>query len=216
MTRGCDLILIPTEMERSLCQPQLSRLTRRGVARVELCGLGLVHSAAFSAAWIAQLRPHQVWLLGIAGSYHDQLPLGTACEFTEVACYGIGVGGGADWVSAERLGWLELFSGPTCPGDVIDLTGDCADSQRQLLTVCAASANSQEVQLKRQYFPAAQAEDMESYSVAAVCQQFKVPLRVIRGLSNRAGDRAFDTWQSRSAMMAAVQLAESSGCGSLR
>jgi futalosine hydrolase len=75
-----------------------------------------------------------------------------------------------------------------------------------LLTVCAASADSDEVLQKRQHFPQADAEDMETYSVAAVCRQCNVPLRVIRGISNQAGDRNLARWQVADAMKATVKL----------
>ena len=46
---------------------------------------------------------------------------------------------------------------------------------------------------------------MESFSVAAACNQLGVPLRVIRGISNWAGDREQARWQTKRAMLAAIE-----------
>jgi futalosine hydrolase len=94
-------------------------------------------------------------------------------------------------------------------GEVIKLDSPSAGGQgraRLLLTASAASADSQDVHRRCQKFPAALVEDMEGYAVATACQLAQVPLRIIRGISNYAGDRQHQHWQTQAAMRAAVEL----------
>ncbi len=201
-----ELILIPTGAEYRHVAIELKQLSEILPVRVELCGWGPVHSACWTQKHVQRHQPQQVWLLGIAGYYNTNLSLGLAYEFTEAALHGVGVGSGSRWMSPERLKWDQNFDGPDCPGSIIRFHEIILQSQKQLLTVCAASADSDEVQQKRQHFPQADAEDMESYCVAAVCRQCNVPLRVIRGISNQAGDRNMARWQVADAMKATVKL----------
>jgi len=43
---------------------------------------------------------------------------------------------------------------------------------------------------------------MEGFSVAAACRFAGIPLRIVRGISNQAGDRNKENWRVRDAMHA--------------
>lgn len=210
------LILVPTEMERRTLAPVLAPATVRG-CRVELCGFGPVAAAARTAHLLAEHAPDRVLLVGIAGSLDDRLSIGSAHRFDRVACYGIGAGSGGDFVPAGALGW------PQWPGDAdaasdqtscqIDDVISCAAVDRAgggradlLVTVCAAAANAEDVRLRRQVFPDAVAEDMEGFAVAFACRLKGVPVEIVRGISNRAGDRDKARWQVAAAVEAAGRL----------
>jgi futalosine hydrolase len=75
-----------------------------------------------------------------------------------------------------------------------------------LLTVCAASANAVDVADRLRRFPLAVAEDMEAFSVAVACRMAQIPLAVIRGISNMAGDRDKANWNVAAALEAAANL----------
>lgn len=55
--------------------------------------------------------------------------------------------------------------------------------------------------------PAAAAEDMEGFAVAMACRLRGVPLDIVRGISNAAGDRDRSHWQVSAALEAAGRLA---------
>lgn len=174
----------------------------------------MLESAVQSSRWIHQLRPSRVWLVGIAGTYSDQLQVGQAYEFTHCACYGIGVGSGAAFLTIEELGWPRTLQ--IDQSDQIDLrdlnkNSDPAyiqspDSNRLLISSTAASASLAEAQQKLAKFPNALAEDMEAFAVASACKTGKVALRIIRGISNHAGDRDHQKWKTSQAMLSAVKL----------
>jgi len=56
-------------------------------------------------------------------------------------------------------------------------------------------------------FPDAKAEDMEAFGVAMACHLNQVPLTVIRGMSNAAGERDKQQWQLDEALASALALA---------
>lgn len=201
------LILIPTEFERQKLLPLLSPVF--GQVRTEICGFGVVHSGIQTARLLERHKPDQVLLLGIAGTYGKSLRVGTAQEFSQVACYGIGAGSGSEFQTAEQLGWQHWQQLPAVSGETVSF-GDRIElqpgSDSLLLTCCAASAGPIDVQQRLVRFPQAEAEDMEAYAVAAACRLACVRLRVVRGISNVAGDRDKSRWQTDTALRAVADL----------
>ncbi len=215
------LILVPTEMERRRLDPILAPAMVRDF-RVELCGFGPVAAAARTAQLLAEHAPERVLLVGIAGSLDDRLAVGSAYAFERVACYGVGAGNAGEFVSAGVMGWHQWpgDADGTSPhggdpigdeiGDLMSLTAGGCDGGGQaglLLTVCAAAASAEDVRLRKQSFPAAVAEDMEGFAVAFACRLRGVPVGIIRGISNMAGDRDTSRWQVATSLEAAGRLA---------
>ncbi len=213
------LILIPTALECEVLAPLLEpHLTAND--HVELCGFGLVAAAARTSQLIEQQRPDRLILSGIAGTYADRLPVGSAALFDQVACFGIGAGSGAEHQTLGDMGWYHVGGRQTDVGlaegvvaDVIRTGGTALLSDEsdivdvcQLLSVAAAADGEDDVAVRRARFPDADAEDMESFGVALACQLAQVPLLIVRGISNRAGDRELSGWQVRPALKAAAGL----------
>jgi futalosine hydrolase len=163
-----------------------------------------------------------VLLVGIAGRLDDRLAVGSAYGFERVACYGIGAGSGSEFVPAAAIGWHHWpgDTDGTSPhggdqigdeiGGLMSVTADGDDGGGRaglLLTVCAAAASDEDVRLRRQSFPAAVAEEMEGFAVAFACRLRGVPVGIIRGISNTAGDRDTSRWQVTAALEAAGRLA---------
>jgi len=207
------LVIVPTEPERRSLAPALAAGLGSAV-RIELCGFGPVAAAARTAALIAAHAPARVLLVGIAGRLDARLEIGAAYRFDRVACYGVGVGAGDVFVPAEALGWSQWPGDPPDPaaavGDVIALAEDVdgrVPARGLLLTACAASATAADVARRTSLFPAAVAEDMEGFAVALACRLAGVPLTIIRGISNTAGDREHARWRMPEALAAAAALA---------
>jgi len=207
------LVLVPTDLERRLLAPTLAGGLGAG-DRLELCGFGVVAAAARTAALVADQAFDRVLLVGIAGRYDDTLEIGSAYRFDRVACHGVGAGTGDAFLPAALLGWPQWPGDPAdadaAIGDVIDLprgadatmaTGDL------LLTACAASATADDVAVRKTIFPAATTEDMEGFGVAVACRLRGVPLAIVRGIANDAGDRDHARWHVPAALAAAADLA---------
>jgi futalosine hydrolase len=210
------LLLVPTAVELQCLPSQFLSFVERSGGAIELCGFGPVVAAARAASLIASHQPRHVVLCGIAGAMGPQLTVATAYNFGSVACYGIGVGSADAHQSASSVGWRQWPGDTSGLGlgvpiaDLIELTNGQNDmeGQKMLLTACAASQNESDVAMKLAAWPLALAEDMEGFAVAAACQLAGVPLRIVRGISNRAGDREHRNWRVEEAMIAASKLVE--------
>lgn len=197
------LLLVPTQFEWDCFSKKfLDRIKQANIA-IERCGFGPVVSAIRTTQWIAHYSPDQVILAGIAGALNPRLQVGSAVEFNEVVCYGIGTGSGDSFLSASEMGWKQWPDAPEI-SDVIplDSSSDCEAKSLALLTCCAASATPQDVQMRVNKYANAIAEDMEGFSVAAACRFAGVQLRIVRGISNLAGERDKTKWRVHEAMAA--------------
>ena len=208
------LILVPTELERGIIEPMVAAGCGSSVS-VELCGFGPVVAAARTARLIAEHRPAAVLLVGIAGRFAGRLAIGQAYAFERVACHGVGAGSALEVAPAEAMGW------PQWPGDEVDPTTRIGDllscTSRQLpitaaaragllLSACSASAGDGDVRSRLRLHPEAAAEDMEGFAVAVACSLGGVPLDIVRGISNTAGDRDTAGWKTDTACRAAAEL----------
>ncbi len=196
------LILVPTVLELKAIHALPGDL-RQVVSGAHLCGFGPIEAAARTAQLLAVHRPSQVLLLGIAGSLAGRLTPGSAAVFSEVICFGIGAGTGSQFISADEMGWsqspIALHTGQTkAETDVL---------ASALLTSCAASGTDHDARDRAERFPQAAAEDMEGYGVALSCQMAGIPLTVIRGISNEAGNRNLSQWRISDALRSALELA---------
>ena len=207
------LVLVPTELERGFIATAVAAACGPAI-RVELCGFGPVVAAARTAGLIAQYRPTRVLLVGIAGRYDDELAVGRAYAFERVACHGVGAGSGGAFVPAARMGWEQwpgdASTGTEAIGDTLPCaSGDLPVGARGglLLSVCAASAGDDDVRSRLALHPGAAAEEMEGFAVAAACRLAGVPLDIVRGISNTAGDRDVSNWKIENACRAAAELA---------
>ena len=204
------LVLIPTELERA-AMPLFSANTvgTTGNAIVELCGFGPIAAAANTARLLQVHRPTKVLLLGIAGAFEVQNSIGQALCFSDVASYGVGTGTGEAHIPGHKLGFKQVLGGRVSLKDqaaeILPLVSE-STGRRLLVTACSASANEAERNERLKMFPDAVAEDMEGFGVALACHQNGTPLSIVRGISNRVGDRNRDNWRIDAALHSASEL----------
>ncbi|MBL6722124.1 MAG: futalosine hydrolase [Planctomycetes bacterium] len=199
------LILVPTAGERA----RLEALGGLGGLPIALCGFGPVAAAARSAQLLGAQPTDRVLLLGIAGtSAPDVLPIGGAAAFAAVALDGLGAGEGPGRLSATDLGFpqWEDAQGPVQGHLSLEQPLGPPHEQALLLTVCAASADAEQAAERTGRFGAL-AEDMEAFGVALGCRLQGASLAVVRGASNRTGDRETRGWRIDDALAAARRTA---------
>jgi len=198
------LVLVPTELEeRALLELGGLPEALGGLARI---GFGPVAAAARTAQLLGERRPARVLLLGLAGTFRAaEVPPGGALAFARVRLEGVGVGAGALARTASAIGFAQWQDERGPVAEVLPLwAGDTGE----LLSVCSASASPAEARARAERHPEALAEDMEGFGVALACHLFGVPLAIVRGLSNRVGERDPARWDVRGALAAARALAQ--------
>jgi futalosine hydrolase len=192
------LLCIPTELEAGYLRdadPKLLEESRW--AGVAVIGFGPVAAAASTALLIAAQEPEHILLVGIAGTYLGEEAVGTAASFGSVSLDGVGAGEGGAFLSPARMGFPQWSPEEGAP--VFDHLA-LADDGAELVSVCAAADGPAMLAHRRARFPEAVAEDMESFGVALAAHMAGVPITVLRGLSNQAGNRDPKTWAIEAAL----------------
>ncbi|QDU68397.1 futalosine hydrolase [Engelhardtia mirabilis] len=210
------LLLFPTELEqrRFLDAGGLPV----GLALQALCGFGPVAAAARTAELCARVAPRRVLLIGIAGAYDvERDPVGCARVFEGTALDGVGAGEGAGFRGPTALGFPQWPSRPGVDGAAIEdrlplwrpqqSTNDRYRGGGTLLTTCAAADGPEMAARRRERFADAGAEDMEGFAVAFACTLARVPVAVVRGISNLVGDRDGTRWRIPQALASAREAA---------
>lgn len=220
MTRR--LLLIPTEYEYQQIAAEWASW-RNTSFELAICGFGPVASAARCASLLSQGDYSQVLLIGLAGRLNPLLTIGEAYQFSSVICHGIGAGEGPEHRSAQSLGWNHWSGSPSVgvPGPDVSITDrlvleyhqnsmqrspQLGETEITLLSVCSASGSRAEAAERIDRYPNVSGEDMETFSVAVACHMLGIPLTVLRGISNEAGDRDHSRWKTKLAMNSALQL----------
>lgn len=203
------LLLIPTRIERAgLSLPEM------GGVQLRLCGMGIMAAAVAATRWLAELRPTDCVLAGLAGTRDaGRAPLGSLVVGTAVRNEAVGAGHAAAFSPLHRMAprgedvapdplplvipprWMEIA--PQLPlqgAQGIDVVAG------ELGTVATASASVSEADAWLSRDPGVLAEEMEGYAVALACRAAEVPMSIVRGVSNRAGVRDKDDWDVSGAL----------------
>lgn len=184
------LVLVPTEGEAEV----LSDLD----LRVEICGTGLAQSGVSATRMIGELRPEEVVLFGIAGTYDPEIAqIGSAAFGSSVTCFGIGVGCCSNYISGTELDWYGENELP-----LIDPSSEGVP----ILSTASASFSVDDARARAEHHPGVVAEEMEGFAVALACKEFDLPLTIVRGISNLAGDRDKSGWKIVDALHSARDL----------
>lgn len=195
------LLCVPTAYERAVLErvdPDLVA-PRPGVTTA-LVGFGPVAAAARAASLIARERPERLLLVGIAGAHAGGPEVGEAIEAGEVVLDGVGAGEGPARLLPSDLGFPQWEDEHGRVDERLELDGEGP----LLVTACSAAADAEVALERAARFPGAAAEDMEAFGVALAARLAGVPLRVVRGISNRVGDRDRSRWRVEEALAAAA------------
>ncbi len=202
--------------------------------RVALCGFGLAAAGAGAAHVLGKVERRElcaqqgasggapgqpatrapVVLVGIGGTYDpERAPVGSAVLGTFARCDGIGAGTGKHFISAEAMGWRQGLEraglppvGDLAPLFVPDVGADVV--RGGVLSVAATSASRAEAAARRARYPDVLVEEMEAFAVALAARLAGVPLIVVRGISDLAGDRDRSRWRIPESIAAARALLE--------
>jgi futalosine hydrolase len=189
-----SLLLVPTAWELG----QLPSARGEGV-EVAVCGVGLLAAGLLTARRLSQGDVQRCLLVGIAGTRDPgRAPIGTLVEGTSVRNEAIGAGAGADFLALGAMG----LPGEDLPPDEMPLAPAHAPGAQPgvIGTVAAASGSPQQAAAWQRRDPDVLVEEMEGYGVALACARARVPLGVLRAVSNVAGCRDRAEWESKAAL----------------
>lgn len=207
------LVLVPTEREMKLlplaelrgCMRRDEQGGDRSADRpvlVSRCGFGSVAAAARTMELVRGFQPDAVLLAGIAGTYGIPKIEEAGC-FRRVALADLGANGPAGVILPSRLN-LPQWSGDDIDSPIFETLPLCqADEMTcwdQLVTVNVAAGSERDAGIRRGQFPGADAEDMEGFGVALACAMTHTPVTIVRGISNRVGDRTVAQWRIEEAL----------------
>ncbi len=205
------LVMIPTPREAELllgataiglAGPRLATIAGRSV-RVALTGIGLAAAGATSGRWLAKLAPDAALLVGIAGTLDGEaFPIGTALEANGVSCDGIGAGEGERFVTLAEPPLPSALVGEAALTPIALAPRLSGVASGEVMSVAAASTSRSMAEARHQRHPRALAEEMEGYAVALAARVAGVPLTILRGASNEAGDRDHASWRIAEALAA--------------
>jgi adenosylhomocysteine nucleosidase len=142
-------------------------------------GVGKVQAAAALAGRLADggARPDLVVNLGTAGGLHGQ-PTGTIVEVASVVQHDF-----------DHVG-VSAFVGRPLPGGPITLPGPDGATGR-LVTGDRLITDAGERTLLAEH---ADVVDMEGYAVAAVCERLRIPVWLVKAVSDGADDTTVTGW----------------------
>ncbi|MEE9394073.1 MAG: futalosine hydrolase [Planctomycetota bacterium] len=199
------ILLVPTRLEAHLL---FGREPKDGEALKELPGAPIFALTGFGLAAAGvktanALHRHpgitRAFLLGIAGSYElGRANIGELVAAESVVVDGIGTGEGASFESADALGFRQLED--LAPGPLALARPKTVKTQGRLLSVAAAAGSCDEAAQRQLRYPSALFEDMEGWAVALGCREGKVPLAIVRAISNAVGDRNAGAWKIEEAL----------------
>ncbi len=172
-----------------------------GSPTLGVCGFGLPMAAALTAHFLQQEPDGHVILLGIAGSYDaTQAKIASVYTASWVDIYGLGAGSGRLHQCSDELGF-PLQSSLGLAARKLPLQPSRNLKQVGIISVTAASANSEEAEQNRSLAEDALLEDMETYGVALSCHLANRQLTVLRAVSNVAGQRDTKSWKFKEAFL---------------
>ena len=170
-------------------------------------GVGSIAASFAITELISTQSPELIIQIGIAGSFSDNLTLGSAVVVGREVIADLGVIEADGYKDIFELGLAEYNSFPYVNGSLVnihdDLLGMTKLHKATGLTVNEISTDEANIQLfKNKYL--AEIESMEGSALHYCCIMKKTPFIQIRGISNIVGERDKSRWKINEAIRAAT------------
>ena len=196
-------------LTEALGPAQAGTLTRRvGDHDVDLLvtGVGMVATAARTAAALAHARFDAALNLGVCGSFHRARPLGTVVHVTADGLPEFGVEDGDRFVSAAAIGLVDPNEAPFASGLIVNHAPPLWPALAGLPSVTGATVNtvhghepSIAALLERCN---ADVESMEGAAFLYACLTAGIPCAQVRAISNYVERRNRAAWKLPEAIAA--------------
>lgn len=164
-------------------------------------GIGLVEAAAGTARLLARSRPRALLLVGTAGSYADQPPIGSAAIATTIHLASASVARGAAYLPEPLPAQVE--SAPELVQALVAATGLAT------AVVACPIGITREVATGKKIAKATGAalENLEAFAVARAAAAAEIPFAAVLGVANVVGPEAHAAWRAHGDKAAAAACA---------
>ncbi|GAB3430378.1 futalosine hydrolase [Niabella aquatica] len=187
------LIVSATSFE---IRPSLRKL-KKLKAGIAVTGVGCPVSVYYITKAIQQYQPSVIIQAGIAGGFHNEMPLGTVVAVLQDEFGDIGVTEKGRWQSVFDMGFLDTGTKPFKEGVLKNpnkiLLERCGLEKVKAVTVNEVTTNKTRIQLFKKR--GVLIETMEGAALHYVALMEKIPFLQIRSLSNYVGERDKSRWQ---------------------
>jgi len=216
------LLSIPTLQELELiqtCFPGHVKPTTKEhvfihghILKTIVSGAGMVNTAASTSALLSGESFDFAIQVGIAGTFSEEILVGTAVEVFSEFLPEFGAEDGSNFIPFAELGLSSPKQYPQSSDGVLRNRTDFFDSGLRrvagiTVNTVTGSEKSREMLLSRYH---AEVESMEGYAFFFSCMLAAVPFACIRGISNRVGKRDRSAWKIPDAISAVALHLEQS------
>ncbi|MEO2007605.1 MAG: hypothetical protein ABGX22_02855 [Pirellulaceae bacterium] len=206
-------VVVPTKIEAlklvdSPCEFSFGEPQRVNIGNIEVqlavCGFGMAAAGVGVCRMLHVLSApiKGVILAGTAGILdRERADIGSVVVGRNVRCVDLGVPDGENrlTVSVPQFSDWDEDLDLSIPATLADLPSG------EILSVAGPTRTVKSAELRRALYPNGLVEEMEGYSVAVACRTWKIPLTIVRGISNQAGDREKSNWKFTDALNAVKQ-----------
>lgn len=198
---ACTVLLIPvaTSFECALLR---ERLSDRADVMILVTGVGPVNAAHAVTMAVAQYRPSQILVCGVAGAYPGSgLTIGDVVS-AETECYGdLGASSPGGFLDMKALGFAVITGEPPIYNELPMQIFPTARRVRFVTMSTCTGTHDAAVAIERRTGGAV--ENMEGAAVAHVAHLVGIPVGEVRGISNIVTTRDTASWRLKDAATAA-------------
>lgn len=200
------LVIAATETELAgLRQAAAMGLTRP--IRTLVTGVGLLPTTYAIMEGIVLSKPDIILQIGIAGSFREDLHLGTAVAVEREIFADLGVHEYGAYRDVFELGLAEKNTSPFEDGAVVNLNAGLLSATGlravRAVSVNEISSSAERIALFAERYKA-DIESMEGAALHYVCTLQQIPFIQIRGISNLVGERDKSNWKIKESLDAAT------------
>jgi len=181
-------IAIVAATQQEMIAPEQLQSWHQHQLEFHVLGIGLV-AATFHLTKIAMSKPDLIIMIGIAGSYSNELEIGDVVFVRSESIGDLGVENNQEWIDFSQLNidqGLYNFINP------LNNTFGCKEVKGISVNTCAGNLPTIAQRIKS-FQP--DIETMEGAALHYVCLETQVPFIQLRGISNKVEIRNKENWK---------------------
>ena len=163
--------------------------------KVQVSGVGMVNTSLRASRIIQEYQPDLCILIGVAGTFKEELEIGTVVHVVEEMYGDLGVEDAeGNFISIFELGLAEADQFPFKNKRLINESKDFAFLKKvRSISLNTSSGFAPNIEKLKNRFNV-DIENMEGAAFFQTCMEYKVPFLEIRSISNKVESRNKEKW----------------------